>query len=85
MSTSERMTIMTAFHQSNQRDFKDFYIGLVQRYWAEYFPELLSYTRFINTMSELIVSMCATTSVFQVTECFQIQLSAEKGQWVFRF
>lgn len=59
MSTSERMTIMIAFHQSNHRDFKNFYIGLVQQYWVEYFPELLSYTRFINTMSELIVQMCA--------------------------
>ena len=59
MSTSERMTIVIAFHQSNHRDFKNFYIGLVQRYWSEYFSELLSYTRFINTMSELIVPMCA--------------------------
>jgi hypothetical protein len=59
MSTNERMTIMIAFHQSNHRDFKNFYVDLVQRYWAEYFPELLSYTRFINTMSELIVPMSA--------------------------
>ena len=59
MTTSERMTIVIAFHQSNHRDFKNFYIGLVQRYWAEFFPELLSYTRFINTMSDLIVPMCA--------------------------
>lgn len=59
MTTSERMTIVIAFHQSNHRDFKNFYIGLVQRYWTEFFPELLSYTRFINTMSGLIVPMCA--------------------------
>jgi hypothetical protein len=59
MSTSERMVIMIAFHQSNHRDFKNFYIGLVRRYWSEYFPELLSYTRFINRISELIVPMCA--------------------------
>jgi len=59
MSTSECMTIMISFHQSNHRNFKNFYIGLVRRYWREYFPELLSYTRFINTMSRLIVPMCA--------------------------
>ncbi|MEL0659863.1 IS982 family transposase [Psychromonas arctica] len=59
MSFGERMTIMISFHQSNHRDFKNFYIGLVQRYWTEYFPTLISYTRFINTMSELIVPMCA--------------------------
>ncbi|SFC86638.1 hypothetical protein SAMN02745724_02764, partial [Pseudoalteromonas denitrificans DSM 6059] len=39
MSTSECMTIMIAFHQSNHRDFKNFYIGLVRRYWGEYFPQ----------------------------------------------
>jgi hypothetical protein len=59
MSISERMTIVIAFHQSNHRDFKNFYIGLVQRYWSEYFPKTLSYTRFINTMSALIVPMYA--------------------------
>jgi len=58
MSISERMTIVIAFHQSNHRDFKNFYIGLVQRYWSEYFPNWLSYTRF-NTMSVLITPMCA--------------------------
>lgn len=59
MSFGERMTIIISFHQSNHRDFKNFYIGLVQRYWTEYFPNLISYTRFISTMSELIVPMCA--------------------------
>jgi hypothetical protein len=53
------MTIVIAFHQSNHRDFKNFYIGLVKRYWGEYFPELLSYTRFINNISRLIIPMCA--------------------------
>lgn len=59
MSTSECMTIVIAFHQSNHRDFKNFYIGLVRKYWLEDFPNLLSYTRFLNRMSELIVPMCA--------------------------
>ena len=59
MTISEKMTIVIAFHQSNHRDFKNFYIGLVQRYWSEHFPNTLSYTRFINTMSTLIVPMCA--------------------------
>jgi len=37
MTISERMTIVIAFHQSNYRDLKSFYIGLVQRYWSEFF------------------------------------------------
>jgi len=50
---------MISFHQSNHRDFKNFYIGLVQRHWTEYFPTLISYSSLINTMSELIAHMCA--------------------------
>ena len=50
---------MFSFYQSNHRDFKNFYIGLVERYWTEYFPTLISYTSLINTMSELIAPMCA--------------------------
>ena len=53
------MTIVIAFHQSNHRDFKNFYIGLVQRYWLEDFPTLLSYRRFLHKMSGLIIPMCA--------------------------
>jgi len=58
MSTSECMTIVIAFHQSNHRDFKNFYIGLVRKYWLNDFPNLLSYTRFLNKMSDLIIPMC---------------------------
>jgi hypothetical protein len=35
MTTSECMTIVIAFHQSNHRYFKNFYIGLVQKYWGD--------------------------------------------------
>ncbi len=34
-------------------------IGLVRKYWEEYFPNLLSYTRFLHKMSELLIPMCA--------------------------
>jgi transposase len=59
MSTSECMTIVIAFHQSNHRGFKNFYIGLVRKYWREHFPSLLSDTRFLYKMSALIIPMCA--------------------------
>ena len=59
ITTSECMTIVIAYHQSNHRDFKNFYMGLVQRYWLEDFLTLLSYTRFLHKMSALIIPMCA--------------------------
>jgi hypothetical protein len=40
MSTSECMSIVIAFHQSNHRDFKNFYIGLALRDPHEYFTYL---------------------------------------------
>ncbi len=59
MSTSECMTIVIAFHQYNHRNFNNFYIGLVQKYWRGEFPNLLSNTRFLHKMSGLFVPMCA--------------------------
>lgn len=59
MSMSECMTIVIAFHQSNYRDFKNFYLGHVSMYWKKYFPTLLSYTRFLELMPSLIIPMCA--------------------------
>ncbi|MFT7421979.1 MAG: hypothetical protein ACI8UC_000035, partial [Psychromonas sp.] len=38
MSMSECMTIVIAFHQSNDRNFKNFYLGHVSMYWKKYFP-----------------------------------------------
>ncbi len=46
MSPSEIMTIIIAFHMPHQRDFKNFYLGVIRRYYKSDFPALLSYTRF---------------------------------------
>ena len=59
MSTREIMTIVICFHQSNHRDFKNFYTGFVARYWRNYFPNLLSYTRFLELMPTVLVPLCS--------------------------
>ena len=33
MSESEIMTIVIAFHMSHQRDFKNFYLGIIHRFY----------------------------------------------------
>jgi Transposase DDE domain len=48
MSASEIMTIMILFHQKNYRTFKHFYTGYVAIFLKQYFPNLLSYTRFVE-------------------------------------
>ena len=45
---SEVMTILIAFQQSNYRTFKHFYLKHVCVYWRSEFPNLVSYSRFVQ-------------------------------------
>ena len=59
LSTAEIMTIVIHFHQSHYRDFKNYYLDYVCRQLRDYFPELLSYTRFLGITSSVVVPMCS--------------------------
>lgn len=54
LSTSEIMCIQTLFQMVGYRNFKTFYTGFLQVYWKEYFPDLPSYTRYVELMSRAI-------------------------------
>ena len=56
LSTSEIMTILVMFHQIRFRDFKTYY-AFVARYWANEFPGLPGYTRFISIMNRAILPL----------------------------
>jgi hypothetical protein len=58
LSLSEQMTIVIAFHASNYRDFKHFYLMLLFRHRAD-FPGLVSYSRFVQRMPRLLVPLSA--------------------------
>ena len=61
---SEVMTLLIAFHQSNYRTFKHFYLKHACVYWRAEFPHLVSYTRFVQLKKEvltLLVSYLSTT------------------------
>ena len=58
LSTSEMMTIVVLFHQSNYRTFKHFYRSVQQNLYRE-FPRLISYPRFVNLMKKLFVPLFA--------------------------
>ncbi|PCS21678.1 hypothetical protein [Candidatus Enterovibrio escicola] len=45
---------MIAFHQSEYRDFKTYYIHFVCRYLTNKFPELVSYTRMLKLMQGVL-------------------------------
>ena len=53
------MTILIGFHQSCDRNFKTYDHEKVQTEWADAFPELVSYQRFIKWIPSTLVPMCA--------------------------
>ncbi len=59
LSLSEIMTILIAFHQSCYRNFKTYYEQKVQTEWADAFPGIVSYQRFIEWVPSTLVPMCA--------------------------
>lgn len=58
LSISELMTIIIAFHQSHYRNFKNFYSGYVQRFLQREFPNLVSYNRFVELQSSILMPLC---------------------------
>ena len=57
LTISEIMTILIAFHQSHYRDFKAYYCELVSKSWRSEFPDLVSYTRFIEYVPSTLVPL----------------------------
>ena len=58
LSTSEMMTIVILFHQSNYRTFKHFY-AYVSKYLRKEFPYLISDSHFVHLMKNLFIPLFA--------------------------
>lgn len=65
MTMSEIMTIIIAFHMSNHRDFKNYYKGYIAKFYRSHFPNLLSYTRFLEVMPKAIVPLSSYFSTLK--------------------
>jgi hypothetical protein len=59
MSISEIMLIVILFYLSHYKTFKDFYHESVIRYLRAYFPNLVSYNRFVELQSSVISPLTA--------------------------
>jgi hypothetical protein len=57
MAPSELMTILILFQQSQYRTFKAFYTAHVQRHLRAEFPQLVSYSRFVELMPSMLVPL----------------------------
>ena len=58
LTSSKVMTILIAFHRSDFRTFKHFYLMLMDQHRAE-FPDLVSYQRFVELMPSVLGLLCA--------------------------
>ena len=59
LTLSEVMTIIVWFQCSSYRNFKDFYLKEVSLHLRDEFPNLVSYTRFVELMPSALVPLCA--------------------------
>jgi hypothetical protein len=63
LSISEIMTIIIHFHQSSYRDFKAYYTKRVKVHLKSEFPNLVSYNRFIEKISDALMPLCLFRSI----------------------
>ena len=56
---SEMMTIVVHFHRKRYRDFKTYYTDDVMSDLRTEFPQVLSYSRFIQRMPRILGALCA--------------------------
>ena len=59
MTPSEIMSIIILFHMSHHRDFKNYYIGYISNFYKKDYPNLLSYTRFLEVMPSVLIPLCS--------------------------
>jgi Transposase DDE domain len=57
LALSEVLTLLVAFHGSDYRTFKHFYLKEVCAHWREEFPKLPSYTRLVERIPAALVPL----------------------------
>jgi hypothetical protein len=60
---SEIMTLQILFQMIGYRNFKTFYTAFLRIYWKKYFPNLPSYTRFVELKSRSIFQLILFTQL----------------------
>jgi len=65
LNDAEVITIMIAFHLVGYRNLKNFYINYVQKHLQDYFPETVSYNRFVELQQKALLPM----TIFLKTMC----------------
>ncbi len=69
MSDSEVMTIMILFHLKSYRNLKHFYITHVCRHMADFFPDTVSYNRFVELQKKIIQPLAVYLKLRALGKC----------------
>lgn len=69
MNQSEVITIMILFQLSGFRTFKHFYIHYIQKHMKGYFPETVSYNRFVELQRQVVVPLAVFAKTCCLGEC----------------
>ena len=69
MSDAERITILILFHSNTFRNFKHFYLFYVCRELKKEFPNLLSYTRFVERIPRVAIPLLLFLKLGLMGEC----------------
>ena len=69
MSKSEVMTIIVVFHLKSHRNLKHFYLHYVCKHMNDFFPELVSYNRFVELQKKVIQPLAVCLKMFGLGKC----------------
>ena len=69
MSKSEVMTIMVIFHLKSHRNLKHFYLYYVSKHMDDYFPNLVSYNRFVELQKSVIQPLAVYLKLYGLGKC----------------
>ncbi|WP_407322505.1 IS982 family transposase [Tenacibaculum maritimum] len=69
MSKSEVMTIMVIFHLKSYRNLKHFYLYYVCKYMDDFFPDLVSYNRFVELQKKVIPPLAVYLKLHGLGKC----------------
>lgn len=69
MSKSEVMTIMVIFHLKSYRNLKHFYLFHVCKHMDDFFPDLVSYNRFVELQKKVIQPLAVYLKLFGLGKC----------------
>ena len=63
LADSEIITILTLYHQSGYKTFKDFYTRFALKALKPFFPKIVSYSRFLTLMKRVFMSIMGLAQI----------------------